>query len=109
MIEAPNAQDLKTAIQGTSPGATRRRRKVGSKAAFKSHAWAKYQLPGHDLVGSTAWNQDYLDSAATYCAVPMAMSLDLASKDRPDGIQYRVGLHQVRQIRQRLRDSRVAL
>jgi len=25
----------------------------------------------------------------------MALSLDLASKDRPDGIQYRVGLHQV--------------
>ena len=46
-------------------------------------------------MGSSAWNQEYLDSAASYNTVPMAMSLDLASKDRPDGIQYRVGLHQV--------------
>ena len=39
---------------------------------------------------------EYLDSAATYCGVPLALSLDLASTIRDDGIQYRAGIHQVR-------------
>lgn len=50
---------------------------------------------GHDLVGSIAWNEEALDSAASYCRVPMSSSLDLASHIRQDGIQYRVGIHQV--------------
>lgn len=98
VLEAPNAQDLRSELQATSSGGhhpTGKGRKAGRQAAVKSQVWAKYQLPGHDLVGSSAWNQEYLDSAASYNTVPMAMSLDLASKDRPDGIQYRVGLHQV--------------
>ena len=40
-------------------------------------------------------NMDYLDSAAMYCSVPVALSLDLASDVRDDGIQYRAGFHQV--------------
>ena len=95
VLEAPNAQDLRSEFQATSSGATEKGHKAGRRPAVKSQAWAKYQLPGHDLVGSSAWNQEHLDSAASYNTVPMAMSLDLASKDRPDGIQYRVGLHQV--------------
>ena len=50
---------------------------------------------GHDLVGSIAWNEQALDSAAAYCRVPMSSSVDLASQTRQDGIQYRVGVHQV--------------
>ena len=49
---------------------------------------------GHDLVGSIAWNEQALDSAAAYCRVPMSSSVDLASQTRQDGIQYRVGVHQ---------------
>ena len=41
--------------------------------------------------GSIAWNEEALDSAASYCRVPMSSSLDLASHIRQDGIQYRVG------------------
>ena len=39
-------------------------------------------------------NIDYLDSSATYCNIPLALSLDLSSDVRDDGIQYRAGLHQ---------------
>ncbi|KAL0051417.1 hypothetical protein WJX82_007067 [Trebouxia sp. C0006] len=95
VLEAPNAHDLCDSIENKAGKGTKKRHAGRSKPALKSQAWAKYQLPGHDLVGSTAWNQEYLDSAANYSTVPMALSLDLASKDRPDGIQYRVGLHQV--------------
>ena len=95
VLEAPNAHDLRDDIKHQVGRGIKRSHAGKSKPAFKSQAWAKYQLPGHDVVGSTAWNQEYLDSAANYSTVPMAMSLDLASKDRPDGIQYRVGLHQV--------------
>lgn len=95
VLEAPNAEDLRSEFKATSSEAKGRDRKAGKQPAVKSQAWAKYQLPGHDLVGSAAWNQEYVDSAASYNTVPMAMSLDLASKDRPDGIQYRAGLHQV--------------
>lgn len=95
VLEAPNAHDLCDTIKNKAAKGTKKRHAGRSKPALKSQAWAKYQLPGHDLIGSTAWNQEYLDSAANYSTVPMALSLDLASKDRPDGIQYRVGLHQV--------------
>eukprot|EP00884_Botryococcus_braunii_P003685 jgi/Botrbrau1/13317/Bobra.0315s0015.1 len=53
----------------------------------------QHSMPGHELVATAAVNQEYVDSAMAYCAVPLAVSVDLASKDRPDGIQYRVGLH----------------
>lgn len=95
IIEAPDANELHEIVKSKANRGSRRSRAAKHKPALKAQAFAKYQLPGHDLVGSTAWNQEYLDSAAKYSAVPMAMSLDLASKDRPDGIQYRVGVHQV--------------
>lgn len=37
----------------------------------------------------------YVDSSGDVAHVPLAASLDLASHDRQDGLQYRVGLHQV--------------
>ncbi len=41
------------------------------------------------------YHQDYVDSNGEYAHVPLALSLDLASQYRADGLQYRVGLHQV--------------
>ena len=52
-------------------------------------------MQGMTWSGVWAWNEEALDSAASYCRVPMSSSLDLASHTRQDGIQYRVGLHQV--------------
>lgn len=43
-------------------------------------------VAGHKRVGSAAWNQESLDSTASYNTVPMAMSLDLASQDSRYGI-----------------------
>ncbi len=43
-------------------------------------------------------NMQYLDSAAAYSTVPLAVSLDLCSVVRGDGIQYRAGFHQARQL-----------
>ena len=90
MIEAPDVSELRDRVERRADRGGQKR-----KPALKSQAWAKYHLPGHDLIGSAAWNQEYLDSAANYSTVPMAMSLDAVSKDRPDGIQYRLGVHKV--------------
>lgn len=62
---------------------------------FRGHTSLKYVLPGHDLTATLGWQQDYVDSSGEYAHVPLAASLDLASQYRPDGLQYRVGLHQV--------------
>ena len=90
--------DLRDSAKELSGGDTKTSRAAYSQPALKSQAWIKHQLPGHDLVGTAARNQDYLDSAANYSTVPLSLSLDIASKDRPDGIQYRVGVHQVRHL-----------
>ena len=68
----------------------------GEAAPYRAALWAKQTLPGHDLTANASWNAASLDSSASYCQVPLTLALDLSSKDRPDGIQYRVGLHQVR-------------
>lgn len=64
----------------------------------KGWAAAKWQLPKHELQAAVSRNLDHLDSAAAYCHLPLALSLDLCSQPREDGIQYRAGLHRVRQI-----------
>ena len=61
----------------------------------RGRTWLKHQVAGHDMLASLAWNEEYLDSAAAYCTVPLSSSLDVASQDRQDGIQYRVGVHHV--------------
>eukprot|EP00891_Asterochloris_glomerata_P009041 jgi/Astpho2/9041/Aster-02702 len=66
----------------------------GEGAPYRAALWAKQTLPGHDLTANASWNAASLDSSASYCQVPLTLALDLSSKDRPDGIQYRVGLHQ---------------
>ena len=95
VVEAQNVEDLRELTEKRMGRGTKRRRTVSSKPVVKSQAWAKYQLPGHDVVGTASLNQDYLDSAANYTTVPLSISVDLASKDRPEGLQYRVGVHQV--------------
>ncbi|CAL8462881.1 g2415 [Coccomyxa elongata] len=66
-----------------------------SGAPAKGRTWLKHQVAGHNLLASLAWNEEYLDSAAAYCRVPLSSSLDVASQNRQDGIQYRVGVHHV--------------
>lgn len=66
----------------------------------KGRTWLKHQVAGHNLLASLAWNEEYLDSAAAYCRVPLSSSLDMASQNRQDGIQYRVGVHHVRTLAQ---------
>lgn len=53
-------------------------------------------LPGHELTASLASGQEVVDAAGVACVVPLTASLDLSSAlDRGDGMQYRIGLHQV--------------
>lgn len=37
-----------------------------------------------------------MDSSGAYDAIPLTSALDVKSKDRTDGLQYRAGLHYVR-------------
>lgn len=37
-----------------------------------------------------------MDSNAAYDSIPLGLTLDVKSKDRSDGLQYRAGLHYVR-------------
>jgi hypothetical protein len=69
---------------------------TGSEGPYTAHAALKCMLPGHDVLATLGYNLDYIDNAGDYAHVPLAASLDLASQDRADGLQYRVGLHQVR-------------
>lgn len=60
-----------------------------------AHASLRCALPGHDLSATAGYNLSYLDSTGDAAHVPLAVSLDLSNHDRQDGLQYRVGLHQV--------------
>ncbi|PSC71107.1 rRNA-processing EFG1 [Micractinium conductrix] len=62
---------------------------------YTAHAVLRCALPGHDLSATAGYNLQYVDSSGDVAHVPLAASLDLASHDRQDGLQYRVGLHQV--------------
>jgi hypothetical protein len=59
------------------------------------HSTVRLNLPGHDVVATLGNNLEYLDSSGEYAHVPVVASLDLSSQERGDGLQYRVGLHQV--------------
>jgi hypothetical protein len=59
------------------------------------HASLRCALSGHDLSATAGYNMLYVDSCGDVAHVPLAVSLDLACHDRQDGLQYRVGLHQV--------------
>jgi hypothetical protein len=60
-----------------------------------AHGSLRLSLPGHDLSATVGRNMDYVESSGDYARVPLAVSLDLSSLDRPDGLQYRLGLYQV--------------
>ena len=80
----------------TSPanGPTASRRPC-ARAAARCLQAAEACVAGH-WQALAAWNGEFLDSAAAYCVVPLALALDVGSTERADGIQYRLGLHQVR-------------
>jgi len=64
--------------------------------APRGRVWLTAPLPaGHDARLSVAKGCPFVDGAASYEVVPLAVAADVASRPRADGIQYRVGLHQV--------------
>ncbi|PRW57399.1 TRIGALACTOSYLDIACYLGLYCEROL chloroplastic [Chlorella sorokiniana] len=101
----PSAAAASLAADGpavsTAGGASRPRRRRGHAAnppelePCMGHASLRFALPGHDLTATAGYNLQYVDSTGDVSHVPLAVSLDLASHDRQDGLQYRVGLHQV--------------
>lgn len=84
-----------------SPGAAGAASRAGGAGAPQplepctAHATLRCAMPGHDLTATAGYNLQYLDSSGDVAHVPLAVSLDLSSHDRADGLQYRVGLHQV--------------
>ena len=89
-------------VVSTAGGASQPRQRRGHAAnppelePCMGHASLRCVLPGHDLTATAGYNLQYVDSTGDVSHVPLAISLDLASHDRQDGLQYRVGLHQVR-------------
>ena len=98
---APGTGQHRTAsssVQGSASAPAPAAATPEEEAPYRAALWAKQTLPGHDLTANASWNAASLDSSASCCQVPLTLALDLSSKDRPDGIQYRVGLHQVRRL-----------
>ena len=97
VIEAPDALILRNAIQHRTPDTNANGHVVSHRIedGFAAHAMLKASLPGHDLSAVVGHNMDYVESSGDYARVPLAIALDLSSLDRADGLQYRVGLHQV--------------
>ena len=90
LLEAPSLADVQAALPGGKEG-----RDPASIRPLKGRIWAKQDIPGHHLLASSARHQQYLDRHGRYHAVPSTLSFDFASKDRQDGIQYRLGVHKV--------------
>jgi hypothetical protein len=84
-----SSTSLAPSSSGDAPGAP-------ELEPWRSHTTLRCVLPGHDLSATAGYNLQYVDSTGDVSHVPLAVSLDLASHDRQDGLQYRVGLHQVR-------------
>ena len=90
LLEAPSLADIQAALPGGREG-----RDPATINPLKGRVWAKQDIPGHHLIATGARNQEYLDRHGVYHAVPSTLSFDFASKDRQDGIQYRLGVHKV--------------
>ncbi|KAK9808249.1 hypothetical protein WJX73_003474 [Symbiochloris irregularis] len=97
LVESNNLEAVAEAIRQhrKDPSNNANFQRLLASLPLRSRWWLQQQLPGHQLNATVSHRGSYLDSAASECYVPLAMSLDLASNDRPDGIQYRAGLHQV--------------
>lgn len=93
VVGIPNAHEFREEVRDRGAAAALMCTK--HQPIWKGLAELKYQLPGHEVRALATRSIEYLDSAATYCWLPSAMSLDLASLPRSDGIQYRAGVHQV--------------
>ena len=63
--------------------------------AFSTHSVLKARVRGHDISGTYSTNFDHTECNGDYVTVPCAASLDIASQDRSDGLQYRAGVYQV--------------
>lgn len=88
VVDVPDPSLLHPIVDGNRRGQV-------IEQATACHLTLRAALPGHDVTASVGSNLDYVDSAGEYARVPLAMSLDLASQDRADGLQYKVGVHQV--------------
>lgn len=95
VIEAPDALLLRDRVQYATGGSSGGSRQSKGGDSLAAHIVLKAALPGHDLTAAVGHNMDYVESSGDYARVPLAVSLDLSSLDRADGLQYRVGLHQV--------------
>jgi len=63
--------------------------------ALSTHSVLKARVRGHDISGTYSTNFDHTECNGDYVTVPCASSLDIASQDRSDGLQYRAGVYQV--------------
>lgn len=98
---AADGPSVSAAGGGGASGPQRRRGHTANPPELEpcmAHASLRCVLPGHDLTATAGYNLQYVDSTGDVSHVPLAVSLDLASHDRQDGLQYRVGLHQVRAV-----------
>eukprot|EP00887_Chlorella_sp_A99_P007649 scaffold20.g7649.t1 len=113
VVEAPDALLLRDHVQrlrqrgaarGAAAGVGPAAPTAGGAAApaaaaaepYRAHASLRCALPGHDLTATVGYRQEYVDASGDYAHVPLAAALHLATRDRGDGLQYRVGLHQAR-------------
>ncbi len=96
VVEVPDGAQLvdigRMVIQGNWQGALSA---CGAPDTAAARVWLKQALPGHDLRAALGWQAESLDSAACYVTTPLSASVDLASKERNDGLQYQLGLHKV--------------
>ncbi|KAK9806896.1 hypothetical protein WJX72_006721 [[Myrmecia] bisecta] len=105
VVEVPNVHNAWHRLRGRDPHSTSDQATTSAPGdtadsssqppLTKGRVWAKHDTTHHELMASAAWGQEYLDSAASYCPVPLTLSMDVASKARADGMQYRAGVHQV--------------
>lgn len=91
----PAAAAASLASDGAAAAATAAAATAPELEPCTAHAALRCALPGHDLTATAGYNLRYMDSGGDVAHVPLAVSLDLSSHDRQDGLQYRVGLHQV--------------
>ena len=92
-FSTPTASSESPSAATTTPSTTNSNN--NTEEWYAAHASLRAALPGHHLTATLGKNLDYIESSGDYARVPLALSVDLSSLDRADGLQYRVGVHQV--------------
>jgi hypothetical protein len=95
VVEAPDALLLRDTLHPPEGQQHSLNTTAIDEECCAAHGSLRLALPGHDLSATVGRNMDYVESSGDYARVPLAVSLDLSSLDRPDGLQYRLGLYQV--------------